>query len=102
MSMHQVMTLAAIPIYPEALQVAWSFTIETTLPTLNHATDPICGKLCNAFDLVRLHKFGELDDEAKDGTPVNKLPSYMAMQRLATEDLEVKKQVAARANGICQ
>ncbi|AEE92540.1 Virulence-associated E family protein [Tepidanaerobacter acetatoxydans Re1] len=60
-----------------------------------HATDPICGKLCNAFDLVRLHKFGELDDEAKDGTPVNKLPSYMAMQRLATEDLEVKKQVAA-------
>jgi putative DNA primase/helicase len=61
----------------------------------HHATDPTGGKLCNAFDLVRLHKFGELDDEAKDGTPVNKLPSYMAMQELATEDLEVKKQVAA-------
>jgi P4 family phage/plasmid primase-like protien len=56
----------------------------------HHATDPTGGKLCNAFDLVRLHKFGELDDEAKDGTPVNKLPSYMAMQRLATEDKAVK------------
>ena len=60
----------------------------------HHATDPVCGKLCNAFDLVRLHKFGEQDDEAKEGTPVNKLPSYLTMQRLAREDIEVKKQVA--------
>ena len=61
----------------------------------HHATDPIGGRLCNAFDLVRLHKFGEQDDEAKEDTPVNKLPSYLAMQRLAAEDLEVKKQIAA-------
>lgn len=60
----------------------------------HHATDPVCGKLCNAFDMVRLHKFGDLDDEAKEGTPVNKLPSYKAMQKTATEDLEVKKQIA--------
>jgi hypothetical protein len=24
----------------------------------HHATDPACGKLLNAFDLVRIHKFG--------------------------------------------
>jgi putative DNA primase/helicase len=60
----------------------------------HHATDPVCDKLCNAFDLVRLHKFGELDEEAKEGTPVNRLPSYLAMQQLAMEDVEVKKQIA--------
>lgn len=27
----------------------------------HHATDPAGGKLCNAFDLVRLHKFGDLE-----------------------------------------
>ena len=31
----------------------------------NHGTDPASGKLCNAFDLVRIHKFGELDEDAK-------------------------------------
>ena len=28
----------------------------------HHATDPACGKLLNAFDLVRIHKFGGLDE----------------------------------------
>ena len=27
----------------------------------NHATDPACGQLLNAFDLVRVHRFGEED-----------------------------------------
>jgi predicted P-loop ATPase len=44
-----------------------------------HATDPAAtGRACNAFDLVRLHKWGELDVEAREGTPVNKLPSVAA------------------------
>lgn len=55
----------------------------------HHATDPAGGRLCNAFDLVRLHKFGELDDEAKDGTPTNKLPSYVEMCKLAVSDVGV-------------
>lgn len=55
----------------------------------HHATDPASGRLCNAFDLVRLHKFGGLDDEAKDGTPTNKLPSYIEMCRLAVSDTAV-------------
>ncbi len=60
----------------------------------HHATDPVCDRLCNAFDLVRLHKFGSLDEEAKEGTPANRLPSYLAMQQLAMEDMGVKKQIA--------
>ena len=45
----------------------------------HHATDPAGGKLCNAFDLVRLHRFGHLDDEAAAKTPTHNLPSYQAM-----------------------
>lgn len=49
----------------------------------HHATDPCSGRLVNAYDLVRLHKFSDEDDEAKPDTPVNKLPSYMAMSAFA-------------------
>lgn len=52
----------------------------------HHGTDPISGRLVNAFDLVRLHKFGDMDDAAEPGTPVNKLPSYTAMIKFAEED----------------
>lgn len=31
----------------------------------HHATDPACGKLLNAFDLVRIHKFGDDKDSFK-------------------------------------
>lgn len=55
----------------------------------HHATDPCSGQLVNAFDLVRLHRFGDLDVEAKEGTPVNKLPSFVQMSRLAKEDADV-------------
>ena len=52
----------------------------------HHATDPCCGKLVNAFDLVRLHLFGDQDDSATPGTPVNRLPSFAAMCARAAED----------------
>ncbi|UQT47305.1 hypothetical protein M5E87_20005 [Flavonifractor plautii] len=55
----------------------------------HHATDPCGGKLVNAFDLVRLHCFGDKDDEAQPGTPINRLPSYNAMCELAAGDSEV-------------
>ncbi len=54
-----------------------------------HATDPASRTLCNSFDLVRIHKFRDLDDEAKEGTPANRLPSFSAMCKLALEDKEV-------------
>lgn len=55
----------------------------------HHATDPCGGRLVNAFDLVRLHLFGDQDDEAVPGTPTNRLPSYTAMCALAAEDKKV-------------
>lgn len=51
----------------------------------HHATDPTSGRLVNAFDLVRLHKYGDQDDDAAPGTPTNKLPSYVAMCAFAME-----------------
>ena len=55
----------------------------------HHSHDPCCGQLVNAFDLVRLHMYGDKDDGAKEGTPVNKLPSFVAMSRLAVADRAV-------------
>lgn len=60
----------------------------------HHATDPCSGKLVNAFDLVRLHLFGEADNEAKPDTPTNKLPSYGQMCAFANADAEVRAQLA--------
>ena len=56
----------------------------------HHATDPVCGKLLNAFDLVRLHKFRELDENVGLDTPPSKLPSFKAMNDLALGDDKVK------------
>ena len=50
----------------------------------NHATDPVGGKLVNAFDLVRLHKFGDLDKD--DTLKITEQPSYKAMIEFANED----------------
>ncbi len=61
----------------------------------HHATDPASGKLCNAFDLVRLHKFGEEDGEAKPDTPVTQLPSFQAMCEFASGLGPVAKLVTA-------
>jgi predicted P-loop ATPase len=55
----------------------------------HHATDPCSGKLVNAFDLVRLHKYGALDGAAKPDTPTNKMPSYVAMCEFSVKDTYV-------------
>jgi putative DNA primase/helicase len=60
----------------------------------HHATDPACGKLCNAFDLVRIHKFGELDPSSEEVDSPTKLPSYQAMQEFCVENERVKRQLA--------
>lgn len=51
----------------------------------HHGTDPISGMLVNSFDLVRVHRFRDLDEDAGD-VAVNKLPSYKAMTDLALAD----------------
>ena len=52
----------------------------------HHSTDPAGGILCNAFDLVRIHKFGDRDAKCDKDTPVNKLPSYEDMCSLVRQD----------------
>jgi predicted P-loop ATPase len=60
----------------------------------HHATDPCSGKLVNAFDLVRLHKYADKDDEAQPGTPSSRLPSFSAMCEFATGLNEVSALMA--------
>ncbi len=59
----------------------------------NHETDPASRKLCNAFDLCRIHLYGERDEdsEAKD---VTRLPSYALMQDFAAKDKRVRALLA--------
>lgn len=68
----------------------------------HHATDPACGKLMNAFDVVRLHRFGDLDAKADpDGDP-SKLPSFKAMQEFAVQDESVKIQLGKEREQLAQ
>lgn len=60
----------------------------------HHGTDPASGKLCNAFDLVRLHLFTHLDDQAAPGTPSSRMPSYLAMLEEAIKIPEVREELA--------
>lgn len=58
----------------------------------NHGTDPAgTGHIYNAFDLVRIHLFSDLDEEASPTTRADRLPSFQAMQDLVQEDSLVKK-----------
>lgn len=60
----------------------------------HHSTDPCCGRLVNAFDLVRLHKFSDRDNDTDPKTPTNRLPSYTAMSELAVQDKAVALLIA--------
>lgn len=51
----------------------------------HHGTDPCSGKLCNSFDLVRIHLFGHLDEEG-----VNR-KSLKEMEAFILKDKQVKK-----------
>ena len=65
----------------------------------HHATDPCGGQLVNAWDMVRLHKFGALDDEAKPGTKGISLPSFKAMADLTQSDDAAGNELAKEAFG---
>ena len=60
----------------------------------HHATDPACGKLMNAFDMVRIHKYGDLDEKISEDTEASKLPSFTAMSEFAVSDENVKMTIA--------
>lgn len=50
----------------------------------HHATDPACGRLRNAFELVRIHKFTDLDDKA----------GFKAMSEFALKDEKANTLIA--------
>lgn len=58
----------------------------------HHGTDPAGGRLCNAFDLVRIHKFGHLDTGKEKEDKDKK--SFTAMEEFASKDSTTKKHIA--------
>lgn len=58
----------------------------------HHGTDPAGGRLCNAFDLVRIHKFGHLDTGKEKNEQSKK--SFKAMEEFAAKDSRTKKHIA--------
>ena len=61
----------------------------------HHATDPASMQLLNAWDLVRVHRFGDLDADSAPGTAVSSLPSYKAMTEFAASNDRVKVQLVS-------
>lgn len=59
----------------------------------HHGTDPVGDQLVNAFDLVRIHKFGDLDEDVRTNTPPTKFKSYRAMAEILQEDDQVMEQI---------
>lgn len=68
----------------------------------HHATDPACGKLMNAFDVVRLHRFGDLDAKVDPDSDPSRLPSFKAMQEFAVQDESVKIQLGKEREQLAQ
>jgi putative DNA primase/helicase len=81
--------------YKEGSTSAGLVTYDDKFAYSHHGTDPVSGKLCNAFDLIRIHKFGLKDEDVREGTPGNKLPSFVAMQDFASQDPKVKIQIGS-------
>lgn len=61
----------------------------------HHGTDPAGGILCNSFDLARIHLFGDKDESAKPDTPINKLPSYKAINEWSVRQPEIRIELAS-------
>jgi predicted P-loop ATPase len=71
---------------------AWAYS--------EHQTDPAnTGHCLNIFDLVRVHKFGELDEDTSEKTNTSKRPSFKAMSDFALQDERVRMLLADRVLG---
>lgn len=62
----------------------------------HHGHDPGCDMNLNAFDFLRIHKFGDLDNGEKSDKKVTDLPSFRAMTEFAETLPPVRKQRVAR------
>lgn len=59
----------------------------------HHGTDPCAERLVNAFDLVRIHKFGDLDYEQPEDALPTELPSFKAMIDFIKDDPNVRAEI---------
>lgn len=78
--------------YTKGSTAAGLITYEDKFAYSHHGTDPASGRLCNAFDLVRIHYFGHLDTGREKNEVESK--SYKAMEDFATKDASVKHTIA--------
>ena len=62
----------------------------------HHSTDPAGGRTSNAFDLVRIHKFGHLDSDVAEKTNISKYPSHKEMEMFAGSDDKVRQESLER------
>lgn len=79
--------------YIEADSTSGLVIYEDKFAYSHHATDKAANVLCNAFDLVRIHKFSELDANIDEDTRTSRLPSFKAMRKFCTKDELVQKQI---------
>lgn len=79
--------------YVEADSTSGLVIYEDKFAYSHHATDKAANVLCNAFDLVRIHKFSELDVNSDEDTRTSRLPSFKAMRKFCTKDELVQKQI---------
>lgn len=78
--------------YTKGTTAAGLITYEDKFAYSHHGTDPAGGRLCNAFDLVRIHKFGHLDTGKEKAEQDKK--SYKAMEEFATKDPATRRHIA--------
>lgn len=78
--------------YVNGSTAAGLITYDDKFAYSHHGTDPAGGRLCNAFDLVRIHKFGHLDTGKEKEDKDKK--SFKAMEEFASKDPFVKKHLA--------
>lgn len=78
--------------YVNGSTAAGLITYDNKFAYSHHSTDPAGGRLCNAFDLVRIHLFGHLDDNSKKDDK-SKL-SFKKMEEFAANDKATKRTIA--------
>lgn len=83
--------------YQDGTSEAGLVIYENKFAFSHHSTDPCSMKLCNAFDLVRIHKFGDKDDDVSPDLPLNRYPSSVAMTKFCEGLSGVKKRIAHEA-----
>ena len=61
----------------------------------HHATDPASGRLWNAYDLVRIHLYGDLDVDADPAVEMSRRPSVRAMDDMCSNDERIRKLIVS-------